>query len=103
IRFICSKIIYCSKRYLSLNLHAILIKNTGFQSTAYFCTNIILFSFMHIHFIAIGGAIMHQLAITLHKKGERITGSDDEITDPARSNLATYHLLPEAYGWFPEK
>lgn len=58
---------------------------------------------MHIHFIAIGGAIMHQLAITLHKKGDIITGSDDEIKDPALSNLTKYNLLPEAYGWFPEK
>lgn len=57
----------------------------------------------HIHFIAIGGAIMHQLALALHRKGNKITGSDDEITDPAKSNLAAAGLLPEAFGWFPEK
>jgi UDP-N-acetylmuramate: L-alanyl-gamma-D-glutamyl-meso-diaminopimelate ligase len=56
-----------------------------------------------IHFIAIGGAIMHQLAIALHKKGYIITGSDDAITDPAASNLRNENMLPEATGWFPEK
>ncbi|WP_118976477.1 UDP-N-acetylmuramate--L-alanine ligase [Taibaiella koreensis] len=58
---------------------------------------------MHIHFIAVGGAIMHQLAIALHRKGYTVTGSDDEITDPARTNLSHYGLLPPAQGWFPEK
>ncbi len=57
----------------------------------------------HIHFIAIGGAIMHQLALALQKQGYIITGSDDEITDPAKSNLKAAGLLPEEYGWFPEK
>lgn len=58
---------------------------------------------MYIHFIAIGGAIMHQLAIALQNKGYQITGSDDEITDPAKSNLQNKGLLPAAFGWFPEK
>jgi UDP-N-acetylmuramate: L-alanyl-gamma-D-glutamyl-meso-diaminopimelate ligase len=57
----------------------------------------------HIHFIAIGGAIMHQLALALHRKGFTVTGSDDEITDPAKSNLAAAGLLPPAFGWFPDK
>jgi len=56
-----------------------------------------------IHFIAIGGAIMHQLALALHRQGYIITGSDDEITDPAKSNLAAAGLLPGQFGWFPEK
>jgi UDP-N-acetylmuramate: L-alanyl-gamma-D-glutamyl-meso-diaminopimelate ligase len=56
-----------------------------------------------IHFIAIGGAIMHQLALALQRQGYRVTGSDDEITDPAKSNLAAAGLLPEAFGWFPER
>ncbi len=56
-----------------------------------------------IHFIAIGGAIMHQLALALHRKGNIISGSDDEIADPARSNLAEAGLLPQSFGWFPEK
>jgi UDP-N-acetylmuramate: L-alanyl-gamma-D-glutamyl-meso-diaminopimelate ligase len=56
-----------------------------------------------IHFIAIGGAIMHQLALALYRKGYNITGSDDEITDPAKSNLQAAGLLPQKYGWFPEK
>ncbi len=58
---------------------------------------------MHLHFIAIGGAIMHQLAIALHKKGYTISGSDDEINDPAKTNLAQKGLLPAQLGWFPEK
>ncbi|MCS7005095.1 MAG: Mur ligase family protein [Cytophagales bacterium] len=56
-----------------------------------------------IHFIAIGGSVMHTLAIALHKKGDNITGSDDEIFEPSRSRLAAYNLLPESLGWFPEK
>src|SRR5690606_27074432 len=46
---------------------------------------------------------MHNLAIALHKKGHQVTGSDDEIFDPAKSNLERYGLLPKATGWFPEK
>ncbi len=56
-----------------------------------------------IHFIAIGGAIMHQLALALQKQGYIISGSDDEINDPAKSNLAAAGLLPAAFGWFPER
>ena len=52
-----------------------------------------------VHFIAIGGAVMHNLAIALHKKGYIITGSDDEIFEPSRSRLADYGLLPEKSGW----
>lgn len=57
----------------------------------------------NIHFIAIGGAIMHQLALALQRQGYTITGSDDEINDPAKSNLAAAGLLPEKYGWYAEK
>lgn len=57
----------------------------------------------HIHFIAIGGAAMHNLAIALHKNGARVTGSDDHIFDPARSNLSEFGMLPAEEGWFPEK
>ena len=56
-----------------------------------------------IHFIAIGGSAMHNLAIALHLKGYNVTGSDDEIFDPARGRLDSYGLLPEQFGWFPEK
>jgi UDP-N-acetylmuramate: L-alanyl-gamma-D-glutamyl-meso-diaminopimelate ligase len=56
-----------------------------------------------IHFIAIGGSVMHQLAIALKKQGNIVTGSDDEIFEPARSNLEKETLLPPANGWFPEK
>ena len=58
---------------------------------------------MNIHFIAIGGSAMHNLAIALHKKGYQITGSDDAIFDPSKSRLAKYGLLPETFGWFAEK
>jgi UDP-N-acetylmuramate: L-alanyl-gamma-D-glutamyl-meso-diaminopimelate ligase len=56
-----------------------------------------------VHFIAIGGSVMHQLAIALYKKGYTVTGSDDEIFEPARSNLEQEGLLPAAIGWYPEK
>ncbi len=58
---------------------------------------------MNIHFIAIGGAAMHNLALALHLKGDTITGSDDEIFNPSKSRLAARGILPETYGWFPEK
>lgn len=57
----------------------------------------------HIHFIAIGGAVMHDLALHLAQKGIQVTGSDDEIYDPARASLAAQGLLPEHVGWYPEK
>jgi UDP-N-acetylmuramate: L-alanyl-gamma-D-glutamyl-meso-diaminopimelate ligase len=56
-----------------------------------------------IHFIAIGGAIMHQLALALQSQGYVVTGSDDEINEPATSNLAAAGLLPASIGWFPER
>ena len=57
---------------------------------------------MRIHFIAIGGSAMHNLAIALHNKGEQVTGSDDEIFDPSKSRLAAKGLLPKQYGWFED-
>lgn len=56
-----------------------------------------------VHFIAIGGSIMHSLAINLHLRGYTVTGSDDEIFEPSRSNLLRHGLLPHEPGWFPEK
>jgi UDP-N-acetylmuramate: L-alanyl-gamma-D-glutamyl-meso-diaminopimelate ligase len=56
-----------------------------------------------IHFIAIGGAAMHNLAIDLHNRGFQITGSDDEIYEPSRTLLAEKGILPAEMGWFPEK
>jgi len=59
---------------------------------------------MNIHFIAIGGAAMHSLAIALNKNGAyKITGSDDVIFEPSRSRLEKHGLLPEKMGWFPER
>lgn len=58
---------------------------------------------MNIHFIAVGGSAMHNLALELHKKGYQVTGSDDEIFEPSKSRLQHAGILPEAWGWFPEK
>lgn len=58
---------------------------------------------MNIHFIAIGGSAMHNLAIALHNKGYNVTGSDDTIHDPSKSRLEKRGLLPSQFGWFPEK
>ncbi|WP_034259352.1 UDP-N-acetylmuramate--L-alanine ligase [Altibacter lentus] len=58
---------------------------------------------MRIHFIAIGGSAMHNLAMALHDKGDQVTGSDDEIFEPSKGRLANRGLLPQTYGWFPEK
>ena len=57
---------------------------------------------MKIHFIAIGGSIMHALAINLKSQGHEISGSDDAIYDPARTNLKNAGILPNKEGWFLE-
>src|SRR6187401_168647 len=56
---------------------------------------------MKIHFIAIGGSIMHSLAIAMQKAGHEVSGSDDEIYEPSRSRLADLGILPESMGWHP--
>jgi len=58
---------------------------------------------MRVHFIAIGGSAMHNLAIALHKKGFEITGSDDVLFEPSVSRLSKNGILPPANGWYPEK
>ncbi|SIQ26378.1 UDP-N-acetylmuramate--L-alanine ligase [Maribacter ulvicola] len=58
---------------------------------------------MQIHFIAIGGSAMHNLALALEHKGYVITGSDDVIFEPSKSRLDAKGLLPNEFGWFPEK
>ncbi len=58
---------------------------------------------MKVHFIAIGGSVMHNLALSLRKKGYKVSGSDDEIFEPALSNLQNAGILPPTFGWFPEK
>lgn len=57
---------------------------------------------MKIHFIAIGGSAMHNLAIALKAKGYEITGSDDEIFEPSLSRLKNHGLLPQHTGWNPD-
>ena len=58
---------------------------------------------MNVHFIAIGGAAMHNLALALHHKGMQVTGSDDTIFEPSKSRLKAAGLLPNSFGWFSEK
>jgi len=58
---------------------------------------------MKVHFIAIGGSVMHNLALSLASSGYEVTGSDDEIHNPAYDKLADAGLLPEKLGWNPEK
>ncbi len=58
---------------------------------------------MRYHLIAIGGSIMHNLAIELKGLGNQVTGSDDIIQEPALSRLKKHNLLPEVLGWFPDK
>ena len=58
---------------------------------------------MRTHFIAIGGAAMHNLALALHNKEYIVTGSDDAIFEPSKSRLEKKGLLPLEFGWFPEK
>ncbi len=57
---------------------------------------------MKVHFIAIGGSAMHNLAIALHLKGINVSGSDDEIFEPSKSRLKKHGLLPKVEGWQPE-
>jgi UDP-N-acetylmuramate: L-alanyl-gamma-D-glutamyl-meso-diaminopimelate ligase len=56
---------------------------------------------MRTHFIAIGGAAMHNLALALHSKGYQVTGSDDAIFEPSKTRLEKKGLLPAEMGWFP--
>lgn len=58
---------------------------------------------MRIHFIAIGGSIMHSLALVMAQRGHTVTGSDDEIYEPSRSRLAAQGLLPSETGWHPDR
>jgi UDP-N-acetylmuramate: L-alanyl-gamma-D-glutamyl-meso-diaminopimelate ligase len=58
---------------------------------------------MNVHFIAIGGSAMHNMAIAMHKKGFHVSGSDDEILEPSKSRLAAHQLLPATEGWNVDK
>jgi len=62
-----------------------------------------LWAVRRVHIIAIGGSVMHALAIALQKQGYRVSGSDDRIEDPARQRLQEAGLLPEAPGWNPDR
>src|SRR5689334_13847036 len=56
-----------------------------------------------IHFIAIGGSVMHNLVFVLKQAGHQVSGSDDEIFEPSRSTLEKHGLLPVKEGWHPDK
>jgi UDP-N-acetylmuramate: L-alanyl-gamma-D-glutamyl-meso-diaminopimelate ligase len=58
---------------------------------------------MRVHFIAIGGSAMHNLAIALHNKGFAVSGSDDVMFEPSRGRLAKHGILPPEDGWYPDK
>ncbi len=58
---------------------------------------------MKVHFIAIGGSAMHNLALALNQKGYLVTGSDDVVFEPSKSRLENKGLLPASFGWFSEK
>lgn len=58
---------------------------------------------MRVHFIAIGGSAMHNIALAVKAAGHIVTGSDDQIFEPSRSRLASRELLPAQEGWFPEQ
>lgn len=58
---------------------------------------------MKIHFIAIGGSAMHNLALALAQKGYTVTGSDDAIFEPSLSRLKKQGIAPNPLGWFPDK
>lgn len=55
-----------------------------------------------VHIIAMGGSVMHALAIALKKQGVSVTGSDDDFLDPSKSRLEEHGLLPASEGWFPD-
>ena len=57
---------------------------------------------MKVHFIAIGGSIMHSLAISLKRQGYFVTGSDDKFFNPSKDNLEKEGLLFKE-GWYPKK
>lgn len=57
---------------------------------------------MRIHFIAVGGAIMHQLAITMKRQGHEVTGSDDVIQEPSKGRLQKEGLFPNRLGFFAD-
>ena len=58
---------------------------------------------MNLHFISIGGSAMHSLALAMNRLGHKVSGSDDTIFEPSKSNLRKAGLLPPNLGWFPNK
>ena len=56
-----------------------------------------------IHFIGIGGGVMHNLAISLHKNGDTVTGSDERFTSLAQQKLERNDIMPKDRKWHPEK
>ena len=53
----------------------------------------------NVHFISIGGSVMHSLAISLKKIGYNVSGSDDKLYEPSASRLRLHGLYPNSLGW----
>ena len=87
---------YCYRKGVRFN-------HFRFELCTHYLSLIHKFLQMKIHFIAIGGSAMHNLALALQHKGYTITGSDDVIFEPSKTRLADKGLLPEPFGWFSEK
>jgi UDP-N-acetylmuramate: L-alanyl-gamma-D-glutamyl-meso-diaminopimelate ligase len=93
----CKGNIFFSNDIMSGNLF---FTNKYYEPAFYLCAYM---QMKNIHFIAVGGAAMHNLALDLAAAGLKVTGSDDEIYEPALSNLRKAGLLPDKTGWFPER
>jgi len=65
--------------------------------------NLMSQQFKKIHFIAVGGSVMHNLAIALKNNGVAVSGSDDHFYEPSLTNLKEHNILPEQEGWFVDK
>ncbi len=86
-----------------INILWILVSEIIFFVFNIYLYELIKYTTMRVHFIAIGGSAMHNLAIALCQKGYQVTGSDDAIFEPSKSRLERYGLLPLELGWFQER
>lgn len=58
---------------------------------------------MQVHFIGLGEINMFNLAVALHKKGETVTGSDEDFDESLRSIMKDQGLVFNEAGWFSDK
>lgn len=85
--------------WLHVNKTLLLVKKCWWRLCVLTQNSVICANYMRVHFIAIGGSAMHNLAIALHKKGFEVTGSDDVLFEPSASRLGKYGILPAREGW----